>query len=30
MPSLVCHQLSYVWPNGESVFAGLDATFPDI
>lgn len=29
MPSLVCHQLSYVWPNGESVFAGLDATFPD-
>ncbi len=28
MPSLVCHQLSYVWPNGESVFAGLDPTFP--
>ncbi|HEU5485795.1 MAG TPA: ABC-F family ATP-binding cassette domain-containing protein [Microlunatus sp.] len=29
MPSLVCHHLSYAWPNGEPVFAGLDATFPD-
>lgn len=29
MPSLVCHHLSFAWPNGESVFADLDATFPD-
>ena len=29
MPSLVCHHLSFAWPNGEPVFTGLDATFPD-
>ncbi|MFT4165008.1 MAG: ABC-F family ATP-binding cassette domain-containing protein [Microlunatus sp.] len=29
MPSLVCHRLSFTWPNGELVFASLDATFPD-
>ncbi len=28
MPSLVCHQLSFHWPSGETVFAGLEATFP--
>ena len=29
MPSLVCHHLRFDWPNGESVFADLDASFPD-
>jgi ATPase subunit of ABC transporter with duplicated ATPase domains len=29
MPSLVCHHLSYVWPNGVVVFSDLDATFPE-
>lgn len=29
MSSLVCHQLSFTWPSGEVVFAGLDAAFPD-
>ena len=29
MPSLVCHHLRFDWPNGEPVFADLDATFPD-
>ena len=29
MPSLVCHHLGFDWPNGEPVFAGLDAAFPD-
>ena len=29
MPSLVCHHLSFAWPTGEVVFAGLDAAFPD-
>ena len=29
MPSLVCHQLFFAWPDGEPVFAGLEATFPD-
>jgi ATPase subunit of ABC transporter with duplicated ATPase domains len=29
MPSLVCHHLTFAWPNGEPVFSDLDATFPD-
>ena len=29
MPSLVCHHLRFDWPNGEPVFADLDASFPD-
>lgn len=29
MPSLVCHHLTFTWPTGETVFAGLDANFPD-
>jgi ATPase subunit of ABC transporter with duplicated ATPase domains len=29
MPSLVCHHLRFDWPNGEPVFADLDAAFPD-
>jgi ATPase subunit of ABC transporter with duplicated ATPase domains len=29
MPSLVCHHLSYAWPNGQAVFSDLDAAFPD-
>ena len=29
MPSLVCSSLSFSWPDGQEVFAGLDVAFPD-
>src|SRR3954447_16137015 len=29
MPSLVCHHLSFAWPDGEPAFTDVDATFPD-
>lgn len=29
MPSLVCHHLTFAWPNGTTVFDDLDAGFPD-
>ena len=29
MPSLVCSALSFTWPDGQTVFTGLDAAFPD-